>query len=200
MGLQEANFSEMIDEFKSVTHNGTRKNRITLTGTMLIELFNNIQFYSYSTNCCVNIYHDKLRGYDKLFKDLGNIFFKSKTPFLFGTKERPWLSNFSNIKSLNMFDSKKEINIQASDLLCGFISNTFRSIIMGVNLDNETSQILDTLICMHDAFIKNNVLVWNWYASYQFEEKFVLALNPEAEIDNNRYHVVIDNDFSKAVR
>jgi hypothetical protein len=200
MKLQEVNFSEMVDEFKSITHNGTKKNRITLTGTMLIELFKNIQFYAYSNHCSVKVYHDKLRGYDELFNELGRIFFKSGTPTLLGTQERPWLSNFPNIKSLDMFDSKKEINIQASDLLCGFISNIFKSIKMDVNLDNETMEILHTLIYIHDALIKDNVVVWNWYASYQFEEKFFLALNPKANVVHNRYHAVIDNDFSKAVK
>jgi hypothetical protein len=199
--LSEENFMEMINEFETVTHNGTRKNRITLTGTMLLELFKNIQFLCFGRDLYVDVYHDELRGYDDFFKELENTFLKSKKPVLLGTLEKPWLSNYPNIKSLNMVNSKiDEINAQASDLLCGFISNTFKLIENGVALDGDSKEIIKTLVVLHDVFLQDDVLVWNWYASYQFEEKFFSALNPDAKINRDHYRTVIENEFCKALK
>lgn len=200
IGLKKENFLEMVDEFETVTDNGTKKNRIALTGTILLELLKNIQLFTYMTNCSVDIYHDQLRGYDNYFEHLGKLFLKKDTPTLIETAGRSWLSNFPNIKSIKMVNSKEQIIIQASDLLCGFISNTFRAIDLKENLNNETTQIIETLIAIHDKFIEKKTIVWNWYASYQFEEKFYLAMNPEYKVNENRYHSIIINDFKKAVK
>lgn len=198
MGLKEENLLEMVDEFKCVTYEGTRKNRITLTGTILIELLKNVQLFSSIIDCNVTVYHDKLRGYDKYFKKLGDIFFKEGTPILSGTTERISLSNFPDIKALEMFDSKEQINIQAADLLCGFISNTFKSIMRGITLDSETMQILYKLMCMQDQLIDYNVMVCNLYASYQFEKEFFLEFKNDYKC--NDYNKIIKGDFYKAIR
>ncbi len=198
--LSENNFSEMVDEFETVTRLGTRKSYITLTSTMLIELLKNIEFFCNDLHLNVDVYHDNLRGYDELFQMLRDTFLKDSAPVILGTKERPFLTNFPHIKSLNMVESKNELIVQASDLLCGFISKSFQTINTGEFLDENSQEIFHYLVGMYDELIEDNVKLWNWYASYEFEKNFFSALNPNKEFSETDYHNIVNRDFHKALK
>ncbi len=200
INLNNNNFISMIDEFESITNNGTTKCRMTLTGTMLIELFKNIQFFAFKSGMQVNVYHDKLRGYDQEFSDLCEIFLKSGTPILLDNEYRPWLSNFPSIESFTTLDSKNEIIIQAADLLCGYISNIAKQIDNNISLDKDIINPFHTLVLLRDMFYERckPCLVWNWYASYQFEYSFFNALGAKG-IEPVDYNVLIKRDFLKAL-
>lgn len=198
--LTKDNLIKMINEFESITHNGTKKSYLTLTGTMLIELLKNAELLSSARGIPVRVYHDSLRGYDTVFQELKSIFLKDDMPVIAGTKERFFLTRFPHIKSIDMVDSKNELIVQAADLLCGFISKSTELMQTGNTLDALTKEIYFSLIKLHDIFIEQDIQIWNWYASYEFEVRFFNALNPSSRFAGNDLHSIINNDFIKAVK
>ncbi|MUG46734.1 DUF3800 domain-containing protein [Paenibacillus woosongensis] len=197
--LGEQNFEEMIDEFQVVTRQGTKMSFITLTGTMLVELLKNVELTFTNSNITVKVMHDRLRGYDEVFSELSTIFLTSKTPTVLGTDGRYFVSDFPHIKMIDMIDSKSEILIQASDLLCGFISKTFQTTQRNEYLDDHSREILTDLIYMHDEYVEDRVKLWNMYASYAFEERFILAMN-NSNTKKTDYHSIIEKEFRKTLR
>ncbi|PFZ06476.1 hypothetical protein COL60_21020 [Bacillus pseudomycoides] len=51
-----------------------------------------------------------------------------------------------------------------------------------------------------DFYIEENVILWNWYAPYDFKRKFIVSLNPEAKIQAEDYHMIIERDFEMAIK
>jgi len=198
-GLGEQNFEEMIDEFQVVSRQGTKMSFITLTGTMLIELLKNVELTCTNLNITVKVVHDRLRGYDEVFNELSTFFLTSETPTVLDTDGRYFVSGFPHIKTIDMIDSKSEILIQASDLLCGFISKTFQTIQRNENLDVHSREILMDLIYLHDVFVEDRVKLWNMYASYAFEERFIHAMN-NSNTKKTDHHSIISKEFRKALR
>lgn len=110
------------------------------------------------------------------------------------------MTSFPHIKSINMVDSKNELIIQAADLLCGFIAKSFHSINNTRQLDEYSIEVFSYLVSLYDEFIEDHVKIWNWYASYDFENNFFLTLNPNANIEKIKYHTIIQRDFNKALK
>lgn len=198
--LTEKNFSEMINEFEVLTYNGTKKSHITLTGTMLIQLLTNIEFFSNMTDSSVSVYHDNLRNYDDVFNEVRSLFLHKAMPSILGTEERPFLTNFPHIDSLTMLDSKEEILIQAADLLCGFVSRSFQAITSKTELDENTITVFQLLIYIHDTFNEAGIKIWNWYAGYQFETNFLSAIYQGSKPTCVDHQKIIDTEFPYAIK
>ncbi|WP_324655734.1 DUF3800 domain-containing protein [Bacillus cereus] len=199
-GLTKENFLSMINEFQTVTSNGTLKNRITLTVTMLLEILRNVEIYSNNRNISVRVSHDSLRGYAGLFKEVEDIYFREESPFVYNNNGVKWLSNFPHIKSITVKDSVDEPCIQASDLMCGFASDYFHLISQMRDLEKTEKELLKSLIMERDFYIEENVILWNWYAPYDFKRKFIVSLNSEAKIQAEDYHMIIERDFEMAIK
>jgi hypothetical protein len=198
--LTDKNFLEMINEFEVLTYNGTKKSHITLTGTMLVELLKNIEFFSTLSDSTVSVYHDNLRNYDDVFNELKSLFLHKATPSLLGTENKPFLTNFPHIDSLTMLNSKDEILIQAADLLCGFVSRTFQAITSKTELDENAIVVFQFLVYLHDQFNEAGIKIWNWYAGYQFETNFLSAIFPNSEPKCVDYQKIIDTEFPFAIK
>lgn len=197
--LTEENFLRMIDEFETVTQNGQVKNRISLTQTMLLEILRNVELFSNGRNISVKVSHDRLRGYAEVFKEIEDIFLQEEEPFIYKNEGIVWLSRFPHINSIIEQDSKAVPCIQVSDLLCGFISKSFQSISGMKNLNKIEKGLLFSLVNIREVFIKESVLVWNWYAPYNLERKFILSLNPKAKVALTDYNAIIQRDFPRAI-
>ncbi len=190
----------MIDEFETVTNNGTLKNRITLTQTMLLEILRNVEIYSNNRNISVRVYHDSLRGYSEIFKEVEEVFFKEEPPIVYNNNDVIWLSRFPHIKSITVRNSIEEPCIQAADLMCGFTSKYFYLVSQMSHLKKIEKELLKSLVTVHDLYIKEKATVWNWYAPYNFERKFILSLNPKAKMQAKVYHMIIKRDFDMAIK
>ncbi|MDZ3954837.1 DUF3800 domain-containing protein [Bacillus thuringiensis] len=198
--LTEENFLSMINEFQTVTTNGNLKNRITLTVTMLLEILRNIEIYSNNRNISVRVSHDSLRGYEGLFQEVADIYFREESPFIYKNNGVKWLSNFPHIKSIAVKNSVDEPCIQASDLICGFASNCFNLISQMNDLEKLEKGLLKSLVIERDFYVEENVILWNWYAPYDFKRKFISSMNPEVEIQVADYHMIIERDFEMAIK
>lgn len=196
--LSDSNLCEMLDEFKSLVENNVnRKNRITLTGTTLVSLLNCAEIISDDT---VNVIHDKLRGYDGAFDEIRKMFLRDTTPEIFGTDARWMLSNFPNINSINMEDSKNELLIQSADLLCGFISRTFKTFLNQNTLHTKSINIIKQLIFFHDTFLPYSAKTFDYYSTYEFEPKLIHSINPQKNITPFNYHNFVNNNFENVIK
>lgn len=197
--LSDENLLSMIDEFEIVTDSGKMKNRITLTQTVLLEMIKNVEIISNNRGVKVNIIHDKLRGYSEVFKEIEANFFKEEQPYIYQNKDKIWLSRFPHVKTIIEDDSKNVPAIQGADMLCGFISKSFQTINSMGNLNKIEKGILKKLVVLRDEFINEMALIWNWYAPYNFERKFILSNNPKAKVYVSDYNNIIQSEFINAV-
>ncbi|KUP23765.1 DUF3800 domain-containing protein [Paenibacillus sp. DMB5] len=197
--LSDENLSKMIKEFEVLTSNGTRMRHIALTGTMLIELLKNIEFYSAMQKSYVSVYHDNLRNYDDVFNDLRSKFLHKAVPSIFGTDSKPFLSNFPHIDSLMLLNSKDEILIQAADLLCGFVSKTFQEIATKKRIDDNSIIVFQFLAHLYDMFNDVGIKLWNLYGEYQFLTDFLSAIFQNAEFSSEDHLSIIDAEFPLAL-
>lgn len=197
--LSDENLSKMIKEFEALTSNGTRMRHIALTGTMLIELLKNIEFYSAMQKSYVSVYHDNLRNYDDVFNDLRSKFLHKAIPSIFGTDSKPFLSNFPHIDSLTLLNSKDEILIQAADLLCGFVSKTFQEIATKKRIDDNSIIVFQFLAHLYDMFNDVGIKLWNLYGEYQFLTDFLSAIFQNAEFSSEDHLRIIDAEFPLAL-
>lgn len=190
VGLTTDDLQNMIDVFVYLTNNGSTKKWITLTQSTFIDIIKNIELLCGLNNIKVDIIHDNLRGYDEVLMEVKRNFFKDKIPEIMEIDNRIWLSHFPHIKSFSMEDSKNEILIQASDLLCGFISKIFKTIKDNGKLSDECKEIIYVLIHLRDFFAETKVLIWNYYSDYEFLPNLVNALGNNALFKEN-YIIII---------
>lgn len=197
--LSDENLMKMIKEFETITDGGKMKNRITLTPSTLIEMLKNVEMISNTFKFKVNVVHDRLRGYSEVFDEIENIFFTEEDPFIYSNSDKIWLSNFPHIKSIIEQDSKNIPLIQASDLLCGFISKIFKK----MNLMNELNDIekdkMEQLILLGEVFNKMGLPLWDYKTSYSFEKKIIHSIDPEADDNFTDFNEVIKRDFNNAM-
>ncbi|NNU96414.1 DUF3800 domain-containing protein [Anoxybacillus sp. EFIL] len=198
--LSDENLLSMIDEFETVTDTGRMKNRIALTQTMLLEMLRNIEILLNNRGATVKIIHDKLRGYSTIFNEIQAIFFRKEQPFVYKNEYKIWLSNFPHIDSIEEINSKSSPCIQASDMLCGFIAKAFQAMNSMKSLNKVEKEIIKKLVCIHDEFVKEKVKVWNWYAPYNFDRKFIMSINPNSKVYVTDYHKIIEDDFPNAIK
>lgn len=197
--LKDDNLKEMIKEFEYITDGGKKKTRIALTQTALRELLQNVELISQVKEQKVNVLHDKLRGYADVFKETEVIFLNQNDPCYYKNKNMIWISNFRNITSISEIDSKDSPSIQASDILCGFISKVYMKMNFMGNLGKSEKQTLKKLIFLRESYLKNDVVLWNNVTPYTFERKFILSNNPNYKGGLVNFNKIIQNEFIYAL-
>lgn len=164
--LKYCNFDEMVNEFDEMTQNGARKKWISLTPTSLIELLKNVELYARVKNYEISVVHDELSNYGEMFQWISDIHLKQYKgePEIFDN--RVMLVGYPHIKDIKQRKSNNDIMIQMADLLCGFIHSTIGyQYNETYNCSKYTSSIWEYLVFLHDKWTKENVCIWNYYAS-----------------------------------
>ena len=119
--LSDDNFLEMIDEFET-----SEKNELALLMPGIFKLLTCVEIFSAKNRSPVDVYHDQLWGYSNIFELLRTTFLNKKIlPINVGTNEKPILSGFEYIKSLEMKKDEDDVLLQLSDLLCGYAAKIF---------------------------------------------------------------------------
>lgn len=199
MNLSDENFISMINEFETMTDIGKKKNRITLTQTVLVEMLKNIEMLCKTIGLRVNVIHDNLRGYSEVFNEIETTFFRKKDSNTYRFNDKIWMDGFTNIESISERDSKNTPFLQAADLLCGFISKSFQTMNLMENLSDIEKEKLKLLILMRDEFLKIHIYIWNYTMPYDFDRKLIQSINPYAKVNIKEYNEVIRNEFGKAI-
>jgi hypothetical protein len=195
-GLSDENFNDMIGEFRTVSKDGKRKSFLTLTISGLVDLLRNIEFYCASKNVNVEVIHDELHGYRDSFNELESIFLRDQEPRVFEINNFCFLSNYPHIKSIEMINSKSDLMLQVTDLLCGFISNTFQLFDNGKPINSYIKKILSSIIKSDDK----GLLTFNCYAPYdEIEQKIISSLKPKDRIPKTDYIELIKREFPRAM-
>lgn len=168
--LSDRDLQEMLDEFN--TPNTSR----TLTIPSLNLLMQLLQKFSEICNIETAIVHDNIRGYDDLLEKIRKIYLsKGKTQVL-QSEYFQWYSKLPNISKLNLVDSKDNLLIQISDLLCGFLLRCFQKVDKDTMLSANEKEIMQQLFVLHDelfswSFIFPEKLTMQYLKSIELSEK-----------------------------
>lgn len=112
-------------------------------------LFNlNKYLYYNKLDYSLSIYYDNIYRYNELFEFIKNTWNINKTVIVPIDKDKEIIMGFNKLDAFKSIDSKNEILIQLSDLLCGFVYKTYTNILK--------SEIIHSNIKIFYEFIKLN--------------------------------------------
>lgn len=112
-------------------------------------LFNlNKYLYYNKLDYSLSIYYDNIYGYDKLFEFIKDTWNINKTIIIPVDKDKDIIMGFKKLDKFESVNSKSEILIQLSDLLCGFVYKMYPNILK--------NKIVDSNIKIFCEFIKLN--------------------------------------------
>ncbi|WP_099204957.1 DUF3800 domain-containing protein [Scatolibacter rhodanostii] len=187
--ITDSGLNEMIDEFS--TPNSSR----SLTIPSLNHLMQVLQVFSKNYSLETLIKHDNIRGYDDGLDIIRDIYLSQGEVEILKSKDFEWYSKFPNISELTLVDSKDELLVQISDLLCGFLLRCFQKIDKEVDLIESEKEIMRQLSVLHDE-----MHTWDFVFPEKLIVKYLKAigLNPGklTPIDNSS----LNQHFSKYLK
>lgn len=183
-GLSDSSLLEMIEEFESISRNGTEKRWLTLVEPILIDRLYNVGLYSEIIGEKVKLYVDELWGYQNVFEELSEILNKERI--------------IKNVKFVKQCKSDENLLIQAADLLCGFISSTLvkKEVLMK---NKAVNKVWQNFLVLGSIFNKCEIKIWDYYAHSDFIYEILLLSGYAERGQKADCNKIIERYFSLAL-
>lgn len=174
--LERLDLFKMIEEFETMSKNGTEKKWLALIAPILFDRIINIDKYCKIINENTVIYVDELSGFDSVFNDMNDMFTRKGI-----------VSTISKVEQCN---SKIKKLIQAADLLSGYINKCFINIEQYKN-ELESNKLWKDFIVIRDIFCEKDIVIWDYYSDSEFLDKIgKLAGYNRSQITNDKEKII----------
>ncbi len=187
--INDEGILDMLSEF----HSSNTDRTLTVPGlTFLMQV---VQVFCEKFDMRSTIILDNIRGYDNWLDSLAEIFLSPGERQILKYKSYEFHSKYPNITNLKLMDSKVEIFIQISDLLCGFISKAFRKTADEVALNKAEKEILEHLLVLHDDYY-----TWDYVMPNKQIAKYLKAIGVDVHFQDTVDYHALDFAFSQYLK